>query len=122
RRPAWWRRAPQGGRRPIASSARSASASGRSGGWPVARWSQRSPRWRPAPPGISLGTPLAVEAPFLGVGAMTEHWSPASWRAKPAKHVPTDYPDLAALSQAETTLRAMPPLVFAGEARRLKSL
>ncbi|WP_309088572.1 class II 3-deoxy-7-phosphoheptulonate synthase [Phenylobacterium sp.] len=53
---------------------------------------------------------------------MTEHWTPASWRGKPAKHVPTDYPDPAALSQVEQTLRKMPPLVFAGEARRLKSL
>ncbi|MDB5432476.1 MAG: phospho-2-dehydro-3-deoxyheptonate aldolase [Caulobacter sp.] len=53
---------------------------------------------------------------------MTEHWTPASWRSKPAKHMPTDYPDAAALSAAEQTLRGMPPLVFAGEARRLKGL
>jgi 3-deoxy-7-phosphoheptulonate synthase len=53
---------------------------------------------------------------------MTEHWTPASWRSKPAKHIPGDYPDLAALSHVEQTLRGMPPLVFAGEARRLKSL
>jgi 3-deoxy-7-phosphoheptulonate synthase len=53
---------------------------------------------------------------------MTEHWTPASWRSKPAKHLPTDYPDLAELSRVEQTLRGMPPLVFAGEARRLKSL
>ncbi|THD78215.1 MAG: 3-deoxy-7-phosphoheptulonate synthase class II [Phenylobacterium sp.] len=53
---------------------------------------------------------------------MTEHWTPASWRAKPAKHMPSDYPDPAALSQVEQTLRRMPPLVFAGEARRLKAL
>src|SRR6201989_2430485 len=53
---------------------------------------------------------------------MTEHWTPSSWRSKPAKHVPTDYPDLAELSRAEQALRGMPPLVFAGEARRLKHL
>ncbi|MDB5416782.1 MAG: dhs [Phenylobacterium sp.] len=53
---------------------------------------------------------------------MTEHWTPASWRSKPAKHIPGDYPDAAALSRVEQTLRGMPPLVFAGEARRLKSL
>jgi len=53
---------------------------------------------------------------------MTEHWTPASWRKKPVKHVPTDYPDPAALAGVEQTLRGMPPLVFAGEARRLKSL
>jgi 3-deoxy-7-phosphoheptulonate synthase len=53
---------------------------------------------------------------------MMEHWTPASWRSKPAKHLPTDYADQAALAKAEQTLRGMPPLVFAGEARRLKSL
>ena len=53
---------------------------------------------------------------------MTDRWTPASWRAKPAKHIPADYPDVAALARAETTLRGRPPLVFAGEARRLKSL
>ncbi len=53
---------------------------------------------------------------------MTQHWTPASWRSKPAKHIPSDYPDMAELSRVETTLRKMPPLVFAGEARRLKSL
>ncbi|TAL32105.1 class II 3-deoxy-7-phosphoheptulonate synthase [Phenylobacterium sp.] len=53
---------------------------------------------------------------------MTEAWTPASWRSKPAKHIPADYPDLAELSRVETQLRKMPPLVFAGEARRLKSL
>ena len=53
---------------------------------------------------------------------MTERWTPQSWRSKPAKHLPTDYPDAAALKRAEDTLRDMPPLVFAGEARRLKGL
>ena len=33
-----------------------------------------------------------------GVGAMTERWTPASWRSKPAKHMPADYPDPAALA------------------------
>ena len=49
-------------------------------------------------------------------------WTPASWREKPARHIPADYPDMAELSRVEQTLRGMPPLVFAGEARRLKSL
>ncbi|MBI5940973.1 MAG: 3-deoxy-7-phosphoheptulonate synthase class II [Caulobacterales bacterium] len=53
---------------------------------------------------------------------MTERWTPSSWRAKPAKHLPTDYPDAAAVERVETELRRMPPLVFAGEARRLKGL
>jgi 3-deoxy-7-phosphoheptulonate synthase len=36
--------------------------------------------------------------------------------------VPDDYPDTAALARVEAELRRMPPLVFAGEARRLKQL
>ncbi len=52
---------------------------------------------------------------------MREKWTPASWRAKPAKHIPTDYPDPAALTRVETQLRSYPPLVFAGEARSLKA-
>ena len=53
---------------------------------------------------------------------MTERWTPASWRQRPAKHIPNDYPDAEALARVEGELRRMPPLVFAGEARRLKSL
>jgi 3-deoxy-7-phosphoheptulonate synthase len=53
---------------------------------------------------------------------MTDRWTPSSWRSKPARHMPTDYPDPAALERAEATLRTLPPLVFAGEARRLKTL
>jgi 3-deoxy-7-phosphoheptulonate synthase len=53
---------------------------------------------------------------------MTDRWTPSSWRTKPAKHIPADYPDTDALARAEATLRTMPPLVFAGEARRLKGL
>ncbi len=47
-------------------------------------------------------------------------WTPSTWRSKPAKHIPEDYPDLAHLNDVETTLKGYPPLVFAGEARRLK--
>ncbi len=46
-------------------------------------------------------------------------WTPASWRAKPAKHIPDDYPDPAALDAVVARLSGYPPLVFAGEARRL---
>ena len=52
---------------------------------------------------------------------MREKWTPAGWRAKPAKHIPTDYPDGAALTRVEQQLRSYPPLVFAGEARNLKA-
>ncbi len=51
---------------------------------------------------------------------MAEKWTPDSWRTKPIVQVP-DYPDQAKLAGTEETLRNMPPLVFAGEARRLKA-
>jgi len=50
----------------------------------------------------------------------TAIWTPSSWRDKPIVQQP-HYPDLAALTQAETTLSKMPPLVFAGEINRLKA-
>ena len=52
---------------------------------------------------------------------MAQKWTPSAWRAKPAKHIPEDYPDLEALARVEATLRTYPPLVFAGEARNLKA-
>jgi len=52
---------------------------------------------------------------------MREKWTPNGWRTKPAKHIPADYPDAAALARVESTLRTYPPLVFAGEARNLKA-
>ena len=53
---------------------------------------------------------------------MTQMWSPASWRERPARHIPSDYPDPESVARVEAELRRMPPLVFAGEARRLKGL
>ncbi len=47
-------------------------------------------------------------------------WSPASWRNHPIHQAPR-YPDAAALAATEERLRGYPPLVFAGEARRLKA-
>jgi 3-deoxy-7-phosphoheptulonate synthase len=47
-------------------------------------------------------------------------WTPQSWREKPIRQAPT-YPDQQALTAAEARLRGYPPLVFAGEARRLKA-
>ena len=52
------------------------------------------------------------------VSLMAQNWTPNSWRQKPIQQVP-DYPDQAALAATETTLSSYPPLVFAGEARRL---
>ena len=50
---------------------------------------------------------------------MTTNWTPATWRNKPAKQQPA-YPDATALAATEQRLSAYPPLVFAGEARRLR--
>ena len=50
---------------------------------------------------------------------MTTNWSPNSWRSKPISQVPA-YPDAAALAETERQLATYPPLVFAGEARKLK--
>ncbi|TDK45080.1 class II 3-deoxy-7-phosphoheptulonate synthase [Antarcticimicrobium luteum] len=49
---------------------------------------------------------------------MTE-WSKSDWRGKPRVQMP-DYTDAAALTAVEAQLAKYPPLVFAGEARRLK--
>ena len=46
-------------------------------------------------------------------------WTPTSWRSRPALQMPV-YPDAAVLANAESRLRRYPPLVFAGEARKLK--
>ncbi len=51
---------------------------------------------------------------------MARDWTPKSWRGLPILQVP-DYPDQAKLDTAEKVLRAQPPLVFAGEARKLKA-
>jgi len=50
-----------------------------------------------------------------------EQWSPESWRTKPMEQAPV-FPDAAALADVERQLSTFPPLVFAGEARKLKSL
>jgi len=47
-------------------------------------------------------------------------WTPKSWRSKPVVQMPV-YPDAAKLEAAENRLRNYPPLVFAGEARKLKT-
>ncbi|HEY7258958.1 MAG TPA: 3-deoxy-7-phosphoheptulonate synthase class II [Gaiellales bacterium] len=50
--------------------------------------------------------------------APADTWSPASWRAYPAKQQP-DWPNEAGLAAATERLKELPPLVFAGEARDL---
>lgn len=50
---------------------------------------------------------------------MNKGWQKSDWRKKPRVQMP-DYTDPAALSEVEAQLSKYPPLVFAGEARRLK--
>ena len=47
-------------------------------------------------------------------------WTPQTWRKKTAAQQPT-YPDLEKVKEVEARLASYPPLVFAGEARRLKA-
>ena len=50
---------------------------------------------------------------------MNNTWTPDSWRTKPIMQAPS-YPDRAQLAAVEANLAGYPPLVFAGEARRLR--
>ncbi|MHB1923888.1 MAG: class II 3-deoxy-7-phosphoheptulonate synthase [Acidimicrobiales bacterium] len=45
-------------------------------------------------------------------------WSPRSWKDRPVEQQP-DWPDAEALERVVKSLGALPPLVFAGEARKL---
>lgn len=51
---------------------------------------------------------------------MSEKWTPATWRKLEIEQAPV-YPDPAALAAVEARLATYPPLVFAGEARKLKA-
>ena len=61
-----------------------------------------------------------TEAAQPGDGALfrLQTWSPGSWREHAAAQQP-EWPDAARLDAALAELRAVPPLVFAGEARSL---
>src|ERR671916_737807 len=62
---------------------------------------------------------MRISRKDTGVSVMTERWTPDSWRSKPIQQVPA-FPDLEALEGVEQQLAGFPPLVFAGEARKLK--
>jgi 3-deoxy-7-phosphoheptulonate synthase len=51
---------------------------------------------------------------------VASNWQPDGWKAHEARHLPV-YEDAGELSGVEQTLTNFPPLVFAGEARALKS-
>jgi 3-deoxy-7-phosphoheptulonate synthase len=51
--------------------------------------------------------------------AVSSEWSPSAWRSR-AAHQQPEWPDAAAADEARKQLAALPPLVFAGEARALR--
>ena len=51
---------------------------------------------------------------------MTSTWTPSAWRALPAAQQP-DWPDPSDLDRVTKVLSTYPPLVFAGEARELRT-
>ncbi len=50
---------------------------------------------------------------------MTQSWDKSGWRSKPRIQMP-DYPDAGKVAGIEKKLNQLPPLVFAGEVRRLQ--
>jgi 3-deoxy-7-phosphoheptulonate synthase len=50
---------------------------------------------------------------------MKKQWSPETWRSLPVQQMPA-YQDADFLARTEKRLAGFPPLVFAGEARKLK--
>ncbi|GKV10773.1 hypothetical protein SLEP1_g22092 [Rubroshorea leprosula] len=48
-----------------------------------------------------------------------EDWTPGSWKSKKAHQLP-EYPDEAELDSVLSTIGSFPPIVFAGEARKLQ--
>jgi 3-deoxy-7-phosphoheptulonate synthase len=51
---------------------------------------------------------------------MSKGWTPEGWRSKPIEQA-LNYPDRATLVDVERRLASYPPLVFAGEARKLRT-
>jgi 3-deoxy-7-phosphoheptulonate synthase len=55
----------------------------------------------------------------MSTAATPTSWTPGSWRSLPADQQPA-WPDPAAVDEVTAGLAALPPLVFAGEARQLR--
>ncbi|MEM6740441.1 MAG: 3-deoxy-7-phosphoheptulonate synthase class II [Pseudomonadota bacterium] len=64
--------------------------------------------------------PSPAPSPASSHAPTTSHWTKSAWRSKPRVQMP-DYPDGEALRVVEAQLAKYPPLVFAGEARRLRT-
>jgi hypothetical protein len=81
----------------------------------IVNWSSRTKTKRAG----RLASP-SVRRIASAIVASSSLWTKTDWRAKPRIQMP-DYPDAAALGAVEAQLSKYPPLVFAGEARRLKA-
>ncbi len=64
--------------------------------------------------------PSRVAAKAQSRSSSAADWSLTGWRSRPPLQMPV-YPDATTLANAEARLRRYPPLVFAGEARKLKT-
>jgi 3-deoxy-7-phosphoheptulonate synthase len=73
-----------------------------------------------APDTTPIGQPVDLPVDPSVDQTSSASWSSASWRRFPAAQQP-QWPDAEALKRAEAQLATLPPLVFAGEARRLTS-
>jgi 3-deoxy-7-phosphoheptulonate synthase len=67
---------------------------------------------------VTAGPGATAAEPAEGKLFHMQQWTPDSWQALPAQQQP-EWPDADALDGALSTLREVPPLVFAGEARSL---
>jgi 3-deoxy-7-phosphoheptulonate synthase len=63
---------------------------------------------------------FALGHPLRHAGGVNRSWTPSNWRDFPAAQQP-DWPDAAANDAVLKQLSTLPPLVFAGEARRLRT-
>src|SRR5277367_1808440 len=57
----------------------------------------------------------------MAIDSRDRVWTPDSWRNLPAAQQP-NWPDSDALDRSVSELAVLPPLVFAGEARRLQNV
>lgn len=64
--------------------------------------------------------PFQLVQPFESDAEHLKQWEPDTWRDLKALQQP-EYPDKEALESALSTIKRMPPLVFAGECRNLQS-
>ncbi|KAH7514296.1 hypothetical protein FEM48_Zijuj11G0073700 [Ziziphus jujuba var. spinosa] len=68
---------------------------------------------------FSSSSPLSVYSPLSGSDLGLTDWTLESWKSKKAHQLP-EYPDPEELRDVLDTLQRFPPIVFAGEARRLE--